>query len=306
VTTEHFTLQGARSSTISESTGRASVFLGAASGGLIALGLVASAAKTGVAFYMFGLILLPTLAFVGLATFHRVLQSGIEDLRYARRIAQLLSSSPGGTSRSVRMAARSAAVAGDGGLRDDDRPDREQSAQPCPQWVGLLTVVQEHQPHPHASTSPRQLRARHRRAEQPRPTLPKVATVLALADRTLPQYIRHSLREVPPRSGLVLGHHCRTPSRCQDRQAHVGASHERCHCLRRPRPPSPCAAVSWPITDEGVAFGSDTAVGMMPAAHSRRGRASVLAVVIRRPEVSPMNAVSTVGAPLQSTIARLR
>ena len=89
VTTEHFTLQGARSSTISESTGRANVFLGAVSGGLIALGLVATAAKTGVAFYSFGLILLPTLAFVGLATFHRVLQSGIEDLGYARRIAQL-------------------------------------------------------------------------------------------------------------------------------------------------------------------------------------------------------------------------
>jgi hypothetical protein len=89
VTTEHFTLQGARSSTISEATGRASVFLQAVSGGLVALGLVATAAKTGVAFYMFGLILLPTLAFVGLATFHRVLQSGIEDLEYARRIAQL-------------------------------------------------------------------------------------------------------------------------------------------------------------------------------------------------------------------------
>ncbi|MGH3198813.1 MAG: hypothetical protein ACRDOH_10245 [Streptosporangiaceae bacterium] len=89
VTTEHFTLQGARSSTTSESTARASVFLGAVSGGLIALGLVATAAKTGVAFYMFGLILLPTLAFAGLATFHRVLQSGIEDLAYARRIAQL-------------------------------------------------------------------------------------------------------------------------------------------------------------------------------------------------------------------------
>jgi hypothetical protein len=89
VTTEHFTLQGARSSTISESTSRASIFLGAVSGGLIALGLVATAAKTGVAFYSFGLILLPTLAFVGLATFHRVLQTGTEDLAYARRIAQL-------------------------------------------------------------------------------------------------------------------------------------------------------------------------------------------------------------------------
>jgi hypothetical protein len=89
VTTEHFTLQGARSSTISESTSRASIFLGAVSGGLIALGLVATAAKTGAAFYTFGLILLPTLAFVGLATFHRVLQSGMEDLAYAHRIAQL-------------------------------------------------------------------------------------------------------------------------------------------------------------------------------------------------------------------------
>jgi hypothetical protein len=80
VTTEHFTLQGARSSTISESTGRASVFLGAVSGGLIALGLVATAAKTGAAFCMVGLILLPALAFVGLATFHRVLQTGTEDV----------------------------------------------------------------------------------------------------------------------------------------------------------------------------------------------------------------------------------
>jgi hypothetical protein len=43
----------------------------------------------GVAFYALGLILLPTLAFVGLSTFHRVLQSGIEDLAYARRIALL-------------------------------------------------------------------------------------------------------------------------------------------------------------------------------------------------------------------------
>jgi hypothetical protein len=89
VTTEHFTLAGARSSTISESTTRASVFLGAVSGGLVALGLVATAAKIGAAFYSFGLIILPTLAFVGLVTFHRVLQTGMEDLAYARRIAQL-------------------------------------------------------------------------------------------------------------------------------------------------------------------------------------------------------------------------
>ena len=62
VTTEHFTLQGARSATIAEATGRATMFLGAVSGGLVALGLIATAGGVGAAFYAFGLILLPTLA----------------------------------------------------------------------------------------------------------------------------------------------------------------------------------------------------------------------------------------------------
>ena len=65
------------------------MFLGAVSGGLVALGLIATAAGVGAAFYAFGLILLPTLAFVGLVTFDRVLQSGIEDFGYAYRIARL-------------------------------------------------------------------------------------------------------------------------------------------------------------------------------------------------------------------------
>jgi hypothetical protein len=89
VTTEHFTLQGARASTVAEATGRATLFLGAVSGGLVALGLIATAGGVGAAFYAFGLILLPTLAFVGLVTFDRVLQSGIEDFGYAHRIARL-------------------------------------------------------------------------------------------------------------------------------------------------------------------------------------------------------------------------
>ena len=88
ITTEHFTLQGARA-TISESTGRASMFLGAVSGGLVALGLLATAAHVGTAFYAFGLALPPTLTFIGLVTFERVLQSGIEDHDYARRISRL-------------------------------------------------------------------------------------------------------------------------------------------------------------------------------------------------------------------------
>jgi hypothetical protein len=86
VTTEHFVLQGARSATIAESNGRASMFLAAVSGCLVALGLVATASSLGSAFYGFALVLLPTLAFVGFVTFQRTLQSSIEDTEYARRI----------------------------------------------------------------------------------------------------------------------------------------------------------------------------------------------------------------------------
>ena len=51
VTTEHFTLQGAPAATIAESTGRSTMFLGAVSGGLVALGLIATAAGVRTAFY---------------------------------------------------------------------------------------------------------------------------------------------------------------------------------------------------------------------------------------------------------------
>ena len=89
MTTEHFVLQGARSATIAESNGRANMFLAAVSGGLVALGLVATASSLGAAFYGFALVLLPTLALVGFVTFERALQSSIEDTEYARRIALL-------------------------------------------------------------------------------------------------------------------------------------------------------------------------------------------------------------------------
>ena len=82
-------LQGARSATIAESNGRANMFLAAVSGGLVALGLVATASSLGAAFYGFALVLLPSLAFVGFVTFERACQSSIEDTEYARRIALL-------------------------------------------------------------------------------------------------------------------------------------------------------------------------------------------------------------------------
>jgi hypothetical protein len=90
-TTEHFNLQTARALTVSEANGRASIYLAALSGNLIALAFVGQMSRLGPAFYAFALILLPVLAFVGVVTFLRLVQSSIEDLAYANRIALLRS-----------------------------------------------------------------------------------------------------------------------------------------------------------------------------------------------------------------------
>jgi hypothetical protein len=45
--------------------------------------------QLGVAFYAFALILLPVLAFVGVSTFLRLVQSSTEEIAYAHRIGLL-------------------------------------------------------------------------------------------------------------------------------------------------------------------------------------------------------------------------
>jgi hypothetical protein len=62
------------------------------------------------------------------------------------------------------------------------------------------------------------------------------------------------------------------------------------------------------VEDVGVdgAFDRDTATGALPIAHRVARPANIPAIVIYRQEVRPMYAISAVGAPLQSTIARLR
>jgi hypothetical protein len=88
-TTEHFNLQTARAITVSEANGRASIYLAALSGNLIALAFIGQMSQLGAAFYAFALILLPVLAFVGVVTFVRLVQSSIEDIAYAHRIGLL-------------------------------------------------------------------------------------------------------------------------------------------------------------------------------------------------------------------------
>ncbi len=89
MTTEHYNLQTGRSMTIAEANGRASLFVGAVSSSLIALTFVGQISQLGTAFYVFSLIVIPTLLFMGLTTFVRVLQSGLADMIYARGINRI-------------------------------------------------------------------------------------------------------------------------------------------------------------------------------------------------------------------------
>jgi hypothetical protein len=89
MTTEHYNLQSGRSMTISETNGRSSLFVGAVSSGLIALTFVGQIAHLGTAFFVFSLIVIPTLLFMGLITFERVLQAGSADIVYARGINRI-------------------------------------------------------------------------------------------------------------------------------------------------------------------------------------------------------------------------
>ena len=89
ITTEHYNLQTGRSMTISEANGRSSLFVGAVSSGLIALTFVGQISHLGTAFFVFSLVVIPTLVFMGLITFERVLQSGSADFLFARGVNRI-------------------------------------------------------------------------------------------------------------------------------------------------------------------------------------------------------------------------
>jgi hypothetical protein len=84
ITTEHYNLQ-----TTAETNGRSSLFVGAVSSGLIALTFVGQISHLGTAFFVFSLVVIPTLVFMGLITFERLLQSGSTDIMYARGVNRI-------------------------------------------------------------------------------------------------------------------------------------------------------------------------------------------------------------------------
>jgi len=89
ITTEHYNLQTGRSMTVADANGRCTLFIGAVSGALIAIAFTGQVSRMGTAFFVFSLVLVPSLLLMGLITFERVLQSGIEDLTYARGITRI-------------------------------------------------------------------------------------------------------------------------------------------------------------------------------------------------------------------------
>jgi hypothetical protein len=89
LTTEHYTLQSARSSTIVEANGRSSLFLSATSAATVALALVAQLDRLGSIFMVFTLVVLPALLVLGLTSYVRLADLAVHDAYYARAIGRI-------------------------------------------------------------------------------------------------------------------------------------------------------------------------------------------------------------------------
>jgi hypothetical protein len=84
LTTEHWSLLASRSLGYTEAMSRASTFVAALSGAVVALALVAQATDFGDGFVAFALVLLPVVYFLGLATVVRLAQINFEDARWVQ------------------------------------------------------------------------------------------------------------------------------------------------------------------------------------------------------------------------------
>jgi hypothetical protein len=89
LTTEHFTLQGARSVVISEVNSRATIYLSAVSSTVVALAFVTSLSQSPELVRAFALVLLPILAFMGFVTKARLVQLSYADFQYQRAINRI-------------------------------------------------------------------------------------------------------------------------------------------------------------------------------------------------------------------------
>jgi hypothetical protein len=89
LTTEHFGLAGTRAQVTGESSARAALYISAVSSTLVALGFIGQISEVGDAFKVFALTALPTLYVLGIFTFVRTIESGVEDLMMGRAINRI-------------------------------------------------------------------------------------------------------------------------------------------------------------------------------------------------------------------------
>lgn len=89
LTTEHFGLAGARAQTTGESSARGALYISSVSSTLVALGFIGQISDVGDTFKVFALTALPTLYILGLFTFIRVVENGVEDLMLGRAINRI-------------------------------------------------------------------------------------------------------------------------------------------------------------------------------------------------------------------------
>ena len=89
LTTEHFGLAGARAQATGESSARAALYISAVSSTLVALGFIGQISEVGDAFKVFALTALPTLYVLGIFTFVRTVENGVEDLMMGRAINRI-------------------------------------------------------------------------------------------------------------------------------------------------------------------------------------------------------------------------
>jgi hypothetical protein len=89
LTTEHFTLQSARSVVMAEIGARATIYLTAVSSAVVALAFVTTLSRDQTIIRVFALVLLPILCFMGLVTRMRLSQLAVTDLHYQRAINRI-------------------------------------------------------------------------------------------------------------------------------------------------------------------------------------------------------------------------
>ena len=78
LTTEHFTLQGARAGAVAETNSRMQIYMGFLSMSVLTLALAAQLSRLGDPFFAFAFILFPIVYLFGLATIARINQSWVE------------------------------------------------------------------------------------------------------------------------------------------------------------------------------------------------------------------------------------